>query len=203
MTQQSPMRATRQKDTIQRVDAAQPVDTRPGADARVPEVPTREVARRPETEPAEAGPSREVAAGQDVAARPDGTEELRREIERTRRELGDTVAALAAKTDVKARARDTADRMKADMSARGRSMMRQAQERAGSRDTMMIVRRGSMAVAGAAGATLVTMMIVRYRRGARPSIRWQRVIPLRGQRVIPLRASRRRKGARLSRPLHR
>jgi hypothetical protein len=197
MTQQSPMTDSQQ------------VDTRPGADVRVPEEPTREVAARPENEsraeaarrpetvpaPAEAGPRREVAARHDVAPGPEGTEELRREIERTRRELGDTVAALAAKTDVKARARDTADRMKADMSARGRRVVRQAQAKAGSRDTTMIVRRGSMAVAGAAGATLVTMMIARYRRGARLSIR--------RQRITPLRAWRRRKGARLSWPRHR
>jgi hypothetical protein len=36
----------------------------------------------------------------------DNPQELRAEIERTRRELGETVAALAEKTDVKARARE-------------------------------------------------------------------------------------------------
>jgi alanyl-tRNA synthetase len=39
-------------------------------------------------------------------------EEIRREIEDTREELGDTVAALAAKTDVKARAKDKVDSVK-------------------------------------------------------------------------------------------
>ena len=38
---------------------------------------------------------------------------LRAEIEETREDLGDTAAALAAKTDVKARARDRADELKA------------------------------------------------------------------------------------------
>ena len=39
-------------------------------------------------------------------------EELRGEIEDVRRDLGDTAAALAAKTDVKARARERADELK-------------------------------------------------------------------------------------------
>lgn len=38
--------------------------------------------------------------------RPEDPAELRAEIERTRQDLGDTVAALAEKTDVKARARE-------------------------------------------------------------------------------------------------
>ena len=37
---------------------------------------------------------------------PEDAAQLRAEIERTRRELGDTVAALAEKTDVKARAKE-------------------------------------------------------------------------------------------------
>ena len=37
---------------------------------------------------------------------------LRLEIDRTRAELGETVAALAAKTDVKARARDLGDQLR-------------------------------------------------------------------------------------------
>jgi hypothetical protein len=40
----------------------------------------------------------------DEHAHPRGPEEIREEIERTREELGETVEALAAKTDVKARA---------------------------------------------------------------------------------------------------
>ena len=47
------------------------------------------------------------ARDQTTAATPNedrGPEEIRREIEHTREELGDTVAALAAKTDVKAQA---------------------------------------------------------------------------------------------------
>jgi hypothetical protein len=37
---------------------------------------------------------------------PETPEELRDDIERTRRDLGDTVAALADKTDVKSRAKE-------------------------------------------------------------------------------------------------
>ena len=40
-------------------------------------------------------------------------EQIREEIEATRRELGDTVEALAAKTDVKAHARARLERLKA------------------------------------------------------------------------------------------
>lgn len=39
-------------------------------------------------------------------------EEIRREIEETRQDLGDTAAALAAKTDVKARAKEKVDGVK-------------------------------------------------------------------------------------------
>jgi hypothetical protein len=39
-------------------------------------------------------------------------DELREEIEDVRRDLGDTAAALAAKTDVKTRARERADELK-------------------------------------------------------------------------------------------
>ena len=39
-------------------------------------------------------------------------EEIRREIEETRQDLGDTAAALAAKTDVKARAKEKVGRAK-------------------------------------------------------------------------------------------
>jgi hypothetical protein len=45
-------------------------------------------------------------------------DELRAEIERTRAELGDTVQALAAKADVKARAKDQVEQTKAAVAAR-------------------------------------------------------------------------------------
>ena len=45
-------------------------------------------------------------------------EELRAEIEEVREDLGDTAAALAAKTDVKARAREKADALKQSAAAK-------------------------------------------------------------------------------------
>jgi chromosome segregation ATPase len=45
-------------------------------------------------------------------------EEIRADIEQTREDLGDTVEALAAKTDVKARARERAQALKADATAK-------------------------------------------------------------------------------------
>ncbi len=42
-------------------------------------------------------------------------EQIREEIEATRRELGDTVEALAAKTDVKAHVRERIERTKASL----------------------------------------------------------------------------------------
>jgi ElaB/YqjD/DUF883 family membrane-anchored ribosome-binding protein len=45
-------------------------------------------------------------------------DEIRREIEQTREELGDTVEALAAKTDVKAQVSDRVDAIKDDAAQR-------------------------------------------------------------------------------------
>lgn len=80
------------------------------------------------------------------------TEELREEIERTRHELGDTVEALVAKTDVKARAKEAAQRA----GDRFRRRVREA-------DGRTVVRRGSTAVAAAAG----TAFVVVWARGRR------------------------------------
>ena len=58
--------------------------------------------------------------GQDTGqerAQPVTAEQLRDEIEDARRDLGDTAAALAAKTDVKARTSEKADELKARVRA--------------------------------------------------------------------------------------
>ena len=52
---------------------------------------------------------------------PAGRHELRTEIEQTRAELGDTVEALAAKTDVKARAKRMIDGVRHDPVQRRRA----------------------------------------------------------------------------------
>jgi type VI protein secretion system component VasF len=48
------------------------------------------------------------------------TEELRREIERTRTELGDTVEALSHKADVKTQAREKVEHAKQNVQAQAR-----------------------------------------------------------------------------------
>jgi hypothetical protein len=55
-------------------------------------------------------------------------EEIRREIEATRQELGDTVEALAAKADVKARARERYATTKASMADKAGALRSKARE---------------------------------------------------------------------------
>jgi len=50
-------------------------------------------------------------AGADTSAVPDDPEQIRQDIERTREQLGETVEALVAKTDVKARAKERAGQL--------------------------------------------------------------------------------------------
>ncbi len=91
-------------------------DTSPSADLP-PDAAT--AARTPETAtPADAG-----------AAVPDDAQQLQQEIERTRDQLGETVEQLAAKADVKARARDKA----AEFSGRVKSKAGQARKEAAAR----------------------------------------------------------------------
>ena len=56
-------------------------------------------------------------------------EELRRDIAQTRVELGDTAAALAAKTDIKARAKEKVERVKSSGTTAG-SLATQARTKA-------------------------------------------------------------------------
>ncbi|MET7947819.1 DUF3618 domain-containing protein [Micromonospora sp. NPDC005324] len=114
-------------------------------------------------------------------------EALREEIRRTRVELGETMEALAAKADVKARLKESAEQAKERMreqaaqtvarvrgqAARGAGMARaQAYEkgemvRAQAYDKGELVRRNPVpwaAIAAGAVATVVVLMIVRGRR---------------------------------------
>jgi ElaB/YqjD/DUF883 family membrane-anchored ribosome-binding protein len=59
---------------------------------------------------------------------PDDPRELRAEIERTRQDLGDTVAALAEKTDVKARARDKVAEVRHTVNEKRTEMVGRARE---------------------------------------------------------------------------
>ncbi|WP_327031850.1 DUF3618 domain-containing protein [Micromonospora ureilytica] len=115
------------------------------------------------------------------------TEALREEIRRTRVELGETMEALAAKADVKARLKESAEQAKERMrgqaaqtvarvrgqAARGAGMARaQAYEkgelvRAQAYDKGELMRRNPVpwaAIAAGAVATVVVLMIVRGRR---------------------------------------
>lgn len=95
-------------------------------------------------------------------------EALREEIRRTRMELGETVEALAARADVKARLRHGAEqtreriREQAGQAVRGLGRVRGA----GGRE--QVAYRGPMPwalLAAGAVATMVVLVIVRGRRG--------------------------------------
>ena len=57
-------------------------------------------------------------AGSDDAQETRSPEEIRADIEQTREEVGDTVEALAAKTDVKAQARERVEEVKGNVRAK-------------------------------------------------------------------------------------
>jgi hypothetical protein len=63
-----------------------------------------------------------------AAPPPDDPAQLRADIERTRLELGDTVAALAEKTDVKARAKDKVAEVRHNVSEKRTELMGRARE---------------------------------------------------------------------------
>jgi ElaB/YqjD/DUF883 family membrane-anchored ribosome-binding protein len=59
---------------------------------------------------------------------PPTPEEIRREIEQTREELGDTVEALAAKTDVKAQVKGRVEEIRSDAEHRKEDLLSKAKE---------------------------------------------------------------------------
>jgi hypothetical protein len=59
----------------------------------------------------------------DTAKTPDTPQELREEIERTRQDLGETVAALAEKSDVKARAKEKVSEVKGKVDEKRAAVM--------------------------------------------------------------------------------
>jgi chromosome segregation ATPase len=70
----------------------------------------------------------DVPAAAPARQTPETPAELRAEIERTRQDLGDTVAALAEKTDVKARARDKVAEVKSTVTEKRTELMGRARE---------------------------------------------------------------------------
>lgn len=69
--------------------------------------------------------------GRATMSEPRDPEELRAEIEETRRELGDTVAALSAKTDVKAQARARVEEVKTEAAHKREALLGRARSLSG------------------------------------------------------------------------
>jgi hypothetical protein len=91
---------------------------------------------------------------------PDDPQELREEIERTREHLGQTVEALVAKVDVKARAQDEASRLIGRLKAAAVQARKQAAAAEQVRPHAV-----AAAVIGAVGAGLVGWLLInRWRR---------------------------------------
>ena len=88
------------------------------------------------------------------------TPEIQQEIERTRDHLGETVEELAARADVKARARARAASIK-DKAAGISGQLRQSQLAQNQLVQGDLVRRRWPLVAAAAGAVLVGSVLVR------------------------------------------
>jgi hypothetical protein len=82
----------------------------------------------------------------------DQTEELRREIERTRAELGATVEALSHKADVKAQARRRAELAKQQAREKAELVKTQARE------------KPALPAAIGIGVALVGLLLIRRRR---------------------------------------
>lgn len=118
-------------------------------------------------------------AGADPGAVSDDPEQLRLEIERTREQLGETVEALVAKADVKARARERAEllsqrlkgttaQVKEQAAARTSQARAQATARAGqARSQLAGQRRAQAGLAALAAAGVVAGVIVIRRRRRR------------------------------------
>jgi ElaB/YqjD/DUF883 family membrane-anchored ribosome-binding protein len=97
--------------------------------------------------------------------------QIQADIERTREEVGDTVEALAAKTDVKARAQERVDEIKANVHAKADEAKAKARTvtpesaQQGAGQVASKVRQNPMPLIGA-GALLLAFLI--GRRSARP-----------------------------------
>jgi hypothetical protein len=118
-------------------------------------------------------------------------EELRADVERTRENLGETVEALAGKTDIKGRskqavgnvtaqarqtfqtAREKAGPVTQQAQAKARELAIKARDAANSPEVQTQARRGGTAVAAGTGVVLLTVWALRRRRAHRLT-RWER-----------------------------
>ncbi len=131
--------------------------------------------------PGAAGGAADGAAASKAARgnskRPTDVETLRREIAQTRAELGETVQALAAKADVRARLHETADDAKArvreglqNAAVEARSALSGATTAAPARAQALAARTGRAVRSNpvpfvvAAGAVALVVLFVRWRR---------------------------------------
>jgi ElaB/YqjD/DUF883 family membrane-anchored ribosome-binding protein len=91
------------------------------------------------------------------------TEQLRREIERTRAELGATVEALSHKADMKAQARAKAEQAKVQARAKVDQVGSQAREKAELARTQA-QQNPSVPLAAGIGVAIVALWLIRRRR---------------------------------------
>ncbi|MEV0381183.1 DUF3618 domain-containing protein [Nonomuraea sp. NPDC050643] len=115
----------------------------------------------------------------------DPREELRTDIVQTREHLADTVEALATKADVKTRAKDQAQQVRANLAARARRAGAQARimtrdvtakARAITSDTTPAMRRGAAVTGTAAGAAVAVAVAAWLRRRNARQSPWQRAV---------------------------
>jgi ElaB/YqjD/DUF883 family membrane-anchored ribosome-binding protein len=91
------------------------------------------------------------------------TEQLRRDIERTRAELGATVEALSHKADVKARARARAEQAKVQARAKAEQVGSQARQKAELARTEA-QQNPTVPLAAGIGVAIVALWLIRRRR---------------------------------------
>lgn len=118
-------------------------------------------------------------------------ERLRADVERVRAQLGETVAALASKADVKTRAKNATRRMEARVTGKTRQMVQTgrrkvapaakharpstADEPATSGRTAPALVRGGVVAGGVAAGAVSVVVWLRRRRDHRPD-RWQQTV---------------------------
>lgn len=113
-----------------------------------------------------------AAAGPDEAQETRTPDEIRADIEETREELGDTVEALAAKTDVKAQARDKVDEIKGSVRAKADEAKAKAKSstpesaQQGSEQVVAKVRENPAPLV--LGAAVLVAFLIGRRTGRRP-----------------------------------
>ena len=97
------------------------------------------------------------------AQQPRTPDEIRADIEQTRAEVGDTVEALAAKTDVKARAQERVEEVKENVREKARDATPDPVQRGGQQ--FVDTARANPAPFVAAG--LVVLAVILWRRSSR------------------------------------